>query len=96
MPQRKVAREECPGPQKTGIAKTRKQAGEATTRRPLLEVDVLPCGLSNAHAANRGRARHPRQKAVAVGPVSDRRTRIPAPPVDKAPAKSAINAPNSA
>ena len=47
---------------------------------------------SHAHKASNGSAKAPRQKAVAVGPVSERRTKIPELPIASAPRKSASNA----
>ena len=50
---------------------------------------------SSAHSASGGSARQPRQKAVAVGPVSDRRTKMPELPIASAPASSASRAVSS-
>lgn len=49
-----------------------------------------PCRSSSIQGSRKGSASAPRQKAVAVGPVSDQRTKIPALAIAKAPANSAI------
>src|SRR5438552_15612896 len=47
---------------------------------------------STAHTASSGSAKAPRQNAVAVGPVSDSRTKMPELPIASAPANSATSA----
>ena len=56
---------------------------------------LAPRRSSHAHTARNGSASAPRQKAVAVGPVSDRRTKIPELPIASAPPNSASSARSS-